>query len=221
MVVLSASMLCACSSIDDFYGGRPPPPGSGSSSSFGDRFRSMFGGATEAPATATMAPSPGASTEVECPRVDIRQGASTLMSNASNVEQSAMSLRYQATFGRTARECIVQGGTLSIKVGVQGRIIIGPAGGAGDTTVPLRVALVKEGVEPKTVWSKLYTVPVSVPPGQLNVPFTHVVEDMAVPMPSASDLDSYVIYVGFDPQGAAQERKPPARPAGRPRPKSG
>jgi hypothetical protein len=152
--------------------------------------------------------------------VDIRQGASTLMTNAPNSE-GAMSLRYQATFGRTARECIVQGGTLSIKVGVQGRVILGPAGGAGDTTVPLRVALVKEGIEPKTVWSKLYTVPVSVPPGQLNVPFTHVVEDMAVPMPSGSDLDSYVIYVGFDPQGAVQDKKPPGKPAARPRAKSG
>jgi hypothetical protein len=221
MAVLGASMLCACSSIDDFYGGRPPPPGSGSSSSFGERFRSMFGGATEAPASATMTPSPGASAEVDCPRVDIRQGASTLMSNASSADQSAMTLRYQATFGRTARECMVQGATLSIKVGVQGRIILGPAGGPGDTTVPLRVALVKEGIEPKTVWSKLYTVPVSVGPGQLNVPFTHVVEDMAVPMPSPSDLDHYIIYVGFDPQGAAQEKKLPGKPAGHSRAKSG
>jgi hypothetical protein len=219
LAVLGASMLCACSSTDDFFGGRPPPPSPGSSSSFGDRFRSMFGSSKEAPSTATMTPSPG-TTEVDCPRVDIRQGASTLMTNAPNSE-GAMSLRYQATFGRTARECIVQGGTLSIKLGVQGRVILGPAGDAGETTVPLRVALVKEGIEPKTVWSKLYTVSVSVPPGQLNVPFTHVVEDMAVPMPSGSDLDSYVIYVGFDPQGVVQEKKPPGKPAARPRAKSG
>jgi hypothetical protein len=207
--------------MDDFSGGRPPPPGAGTSSSFGDRFRSMFGSGNESPTAALPPAAPAAgSTEVDCPRVDIRQGASTLMSNAPNADQSAMTLRYQATFGRTARECSVQGGTLTIKVGVQGRVILGPAGGAGDTVVPVRLALVKEGVDPKTVWSKLYTVPVSVPTGQLNVPFTHVVEDMAVPMPSGSDLDSYVIYVGFDPQGLVQE-KTPAKPTGRPRAKSG
>ena len=60
------------------------------------------------------------------------------------------------------------------------------AGGPGEAMVPLRYALVKEGIEPKTIWSKLYMLPVQVPPGQPHVPFTHVVEDMAVPVPPAA-----------------------------------
>jgi hypothetical protein len=209
-------VLSACSSTDDFFGGRPPPPtGGGNSASFGDRFRNLFGSGSDA-ASAVMTPSPGATIEVDCPRVDIRQGASTLMMNASG-EPSALGLRYQATFGRTARECVASAGTLSIKVGVQGRVILGPAGAPGETSIPLRYALVREGVEPKTVWSKLYIVPVTIGAGQPNVPFTHVEEALTVPLPSGAELDNYVIYVGFDPQGMAAEKKPEKKPPPKPR----
>jgi hypothetical protein len=209
---IAAAVLSACSSTDDFFGGRPPPPATGAGSgSFGERFRNLFGSGSEASASAVMTPSPGAS-EVDCPRVDIRQGASTLVMASASGEPSALGLRYQATFGRTARECVASGGTLAIKVGVQGRVLLGPAGAPGETNIPLRYALVREGVEPKTIWSKLYIVPVTLGPGQPNVPFTHVEEAMTVPMPPPAELDQYVIYVGFDPQGLVQEKpKPPAR----------
>ena len=49
---------------------------------------------------------------------------------------------------------------MTIKLGVQGRIILGPGGGPGQVDVPLRFALVEEGMQPKTIWTKFYQVPV-------------------------------------------------------------
>ncbi|RAI42981.1 hypothetical protein [Rhodoplanes roseus] len=214
--LLAAGMVGACSSTDEFFNGQPAPPEKSSSTGFADRFRSLFGSSAEAQAAVPAQAQPGggstlSSLDVDCPSVDIRQGASTLQMNAPGSDQ-AMGLRYQATFGRTARQCTVSAGTLAIKIGVQGRLILGPAGGPGETQIPLRYALVKEGIEPKTIWSKLYMLPVQVPPGQPNVPFTHVAEDMVVPVPPPADLDHYVIYVGFDPQGAVHEKKPVRKP---------
>lgn len=207
--LLTVGALAACSSTDEFFSGQPAPPEK--SSGFADRFRSLFGSSSEAQAAAPA--QAGGTTlsalDVDCPPVDIRQGASTLQMTAPGSD-NAMALRYQATFGRTARQCSVNAGTLAIKIGVQGRLILGPAGGPGETMVPLRYALVKEGIEPTTIWSKLYMLPVAVPPGQPNVPFTHVAEDMAVPVPPGNDIEKYVIYVGFDPQGVTQEKKKPA-----------
>jgi hypothetical protein len=41
---------------------------------------------------------------------------------------------------------------------------------------------------------------------------------MTVPMPSSKDFDQYVIYVGFDPEGAAlEQKKKPARPPAKPK----
>ena len=42
-----------------------------------------------------------------------------------------MDLRYQATIIRTARECQVNSGVMTMKVGIEGRVITGPAGGPG------------------------------------------------------------------------------------------
>ena len=54
----------------------------------------------------------------------------------------------------------------------------------------------------------------TVPPGQTNVLFTHVEEEMTVPMPSAVEFDDYVIYVGYDPQGALEDEEETAGAAG-------
>ena len=188
----------------------------GDGTSFGDRFRQSL--TSGAPTAAAPASTTGATTNLEnCPNVDLRQDAGTLTINTNPKDPSAMQLRYQISVTQTARECANIAGNLNIRVGVQGRVVLGPAGGAGTIEVPLRYALVEEGPQPKTVYTKLYRVPVSVGEGQNNVSFTHIEEAISVPMPSPAVFDRYVIYVGFDPLGSAQDRQPakkrPSRPA--------
>src|SRR6516225_6143581 len=60
---------------------------------------------------------------------------------AKTTDPTAGDLRYQLSFGQTARECAVQGATMIVKVGVQGRVILGPMGGPGKVEVPLRYAV--------------------------------------------------------------------------------
>ena len=86
-------------------------------------------------------------------------------------DATAGDLRYQLSFGQTARECQVQGGTMSIKVGVQGRVILGPMGGPGQVDVPLRYAIVREGTQPRTVVTKFKRVHVVIGPDQTHVQF--------------------------------------------------
>ena len=77
----------------------------------------------------------------------MRTGAATLMigSKPGEGEPSALDLRYQGTIIRTARECHVNAGVMTMKVGIEGRVITGPAGGPGTVDVPLRIAVVQEG----------------------------------------------------------------------------
>jgi hypothetical protein len=122
--------LAGCST--DMFGSHAPTTTGSTSpwSGVGDFFR----GQPEKTAAASDAPSDN---NIDCPSVEIRQGASTYALNNEG-DQSALTLRMQATFGQSARECHVNAGMLSIKVGIQGRIILGPAGAPGDFTVPLR-----------------------------------------------------------------------------------
>jgi hypothetical protein len=194
-----ALTAAGCSSLGG--AATPAADATGSSRSFSDRMKdTLFGG----PAPNTPPPSAGASTDIDCPVVDVRQGASTLAVYGAG-EQAATNIRYQGTIGEYARECAVVGSNLNIKVGVQGRVILGPLGQPGTLDVPMRIALVQEGAAPKTIWTRLYKVPVTVPAGDSNVPFVQVEENLTVPKPSASDLASYVVYVGFD-QKALNER---------------
>jgi hypothetical protein len=179
--------------------------------------KSFFSGDSANLTTVAAQTTPGAPSAppIECPGVDYRQGAATLAVNSPGSENAALGLRYQASFVQTARECIVRGGALTIKVGVQGRIVVGPAGGPGQVSIPLRYALVREGLEPRTLWTKLFMVPVTIPDNQLNLPWLHVEEEMTVPLPPGDELEAYVVYIGFDPDGATPPK--PVKPAAKPK----
>jgi len=157
-----------------------------------------------------------------CPEVTVRPGAGTLLlgSKSSVGEIGAMDLRYQGTLVRFARECIPKAGIMTMKIGIEGRVITGPAGGPGTVDIPLRIAVVQEGINPKTITSKFARIQVGIAGAVDRVPFTHVDPDVSFPMPTrAADIDSYVVYVGFDPVGAQQDKKKPA-PKSKPKPKS-
>jgi hypothetical protein len=183
---------------------------SAGSRSLGDLFPS--GGSSSFASATPAAPGEPKFDPEDCPPIDIRQGASSLSINSANRDPALAGLRYQINVAQTARECRLEGGNLVIRVGMQARIIVGQAGGPGQIDIPVRYALVQEGVSPKTLWTKLYSVPAVVSEGQTNATVTHVEENLIVPMPSKSVLDAYVVYIGFDPLGAHQDKKkPPAK----------
>lgn len=174
---------------------------------FLDRMKNLFSFGSSNATAEKPQNSPTKAVDVACPDVDVRFGASTVTVHAKG-EEVATNVRYQATIAQMARECTSAGGNLAIKVGVQGRVLLGPQGGPGKLDVPLRIALVHEGPDPKTLWSKLYKVPVQIGQNEAQVNFVHVEEGLVVPMPAKpSDAEDYIIYIGFDPLGK-EEKKP-------------
>jgi hypothetical protein len=157
-------------------------------------------------------PAPQQQSDVECPQATIRTGASTWQLPAG---VSAPNVRYQASLGQIDRECAILGQTITAKVGVEGRLLVGPKGGPGKATVPIRIALVQEGPQPKSLWTKFYSVTVDVPAGQNQVTFAQVEDDLTFPLPPDRDLSKYVIYVGFDPKG--EPARPPAKGKAKPK----
>jgi hypothetical protein len=152
-----------------------------------------------------------AANDTPCPDIEVRSGASTLMvsNNPGAGEPNPLDVRYQGTFVRLARECHVNAGMLNIKVGVEGRVVTGPAGVPGTVNVPLRIAVVQDAIEQKTLVSHFATIPVTVSNAVDRVTFTHIDSEISFPAPKPIErVDTYVIYVGFDPLGAQQPRKP-------------
>jgi hypothetical protein len=231
VAVFFLALLASGCSGGSLLGTTPSAPAAGappasSSPSFTDKISGFFSRST---ATSQQSVA-GAAQEIDCPLINIRQGASTLTIGANSATASdtdstnngAMAVKYQGTFVRAARECALVAGNVVMKIGVEGRIIIGPAGGPGQVDVPLRIAVVDETpIRTKPILTKLIRIPVTVASATDNPTFTHIEEGVTFPMPP--DLDNYLVYIGFDPLAAAAQDhpKPAPKPKAKPTAKTG
>jgi hypothetical protein len=177
------------------------------SQSLGDRFKSLFGGGKSEEPGVTVAPE--AETDLSCPPVSIRAGASTYAVGLPGKPAVGNDLRFQATISRTARDCTIEGGQITARIGIQGRVIAGPAGNPPTVEVPIRVAVVQGGITERTIATKVFRTTVSMTEAS-SVPFSLVAEDVVYPVPPGATGDSYIFYIGFDPQALKPEPKPKA-----------
>jgi hypothetical protein len=175
-----------------------------SSQSLTDRFKSLFGGKSEEPAPEAPPSAPQSESDLSCPPVSIRAGASTYAVAAPGKQPVGNDLRYQATITRTARDCTRNGDQITARIGIQGRVIAGPAGNPPTVEIPLRVAVVQGGVQEKTIATKVYRTTVSMSEAGSD-PFSLVAEDVVYPVPPGATGDSYIFYIGFDPQALKPE----------------
>ena len=180
---------------------------SSSSPSISGRFSQLFGSKSQA--VGETAPPP-VDNELSCPSVSIRAGASTYAVAAPGKEAVGNDVRFQATITRTARDCTQNGGQITARIGILGRVIAGPAGAPSTVEIPLRVAVVQGGVQEKTIATKVYRTTVTMN-DEGSVPFSLVAEDVVYPVPPGATGVSYIFYIGFDPQALKPE--PPSRAA--------
>src|SRR5690348_14391985 len=117
-----------------------------SAQSLTDRFKSLFGGKSEEAPPPNPAAVPQDTGDLTCPPVTVRAGASTYAVGAPGKQPVGNDLRFQATISKMARECSVNGGVITARIGIQGRVIAGPAGAPASVQVPIRVAVVQGGV---------------------------------------------------------------------------
>jgi len=181
-----------------------------SAQSLTDRFKSLFGGKPDEPAQDAPAAAPSGPTENQiedsCPPVAIRAGASTFSVGVPGKQATGSDLRYQATIIKTARDCRLNGGDIVARIGIQGRVIAGPAGAPASVEIPMRVAVVQGGVNEKVIATKAYRTTVQMTE-DTSVPFTLVADDMVYPLAPGATGGSYIFYIGFDPQALGPEPK--------------
>ncbi len=181
----------------------PSPDSDSTIPTIGDRFNQLFGSKSQA---VGEAPPAADGAEVDCPVVKIRAGASTYAVAVPGKQPVGSDLRYQATITRTARDCRRSSGQIIARIGIQGRVIAGPAGSPAAVEIPLRVAVVRSGIHEQVMATKVYRTTVAMTE-DASVPFSLVGEDLAYSMPSGATSESYVFYIGFDPQAVTPEPK--------------
>ncbi len=131
-----------------------------------------------------------------CPEVLILEGTAASQAYAGTPPSSG-NLRYQYSLTDTARECSLEGDQLAIKIGVAGKVLLGPAGSPGSFNVPVRMAVLREQNN-APITSKLYRAEVTVPASATEADFTIVSEPLRVPFIQDHAEDDYTIKVGID-----------------------
>jgi hypothetical protein len=134
--------------------------------------------------------------DIDCPDVEVVPGGATSRAGG----QTNDSVRYQFDISDTARECDPQGNMFGLKVGVAGRLLIGPAGRPGAYSTSMHVQ-VKRDIDNKILFEKTYRISADTA-GADQAPYRLVTDPIPLPLTRARvDLD-YTVSVGLGAGGA-------------------
>lgn len=148
------------------------------------------------------APPPTASPS-GCPEITVLDGTGAQRVMANNAAGNA-GLRHQFSISDVARECQLSGNQMVVKVGVEGKVLLGPSGAPGTFDVPLRVAIV-DRVSEQPFLSKMYRVAASIPTGQTGTTYSLVADSLVVPFAAGRTAQDYSIKIGIDSSGRGGE----------------
>jgi hypothetical protein len=142
--------------------------------------------------------------DAECPQINVPIGASSYASYAG--EASPGNVRFQARIAQFARECVLNSdNTVTIRIGVDGLVILGEKGAPGTYPAPLQI-LIKDR-DGQVVFSQASSRSVTIAPGQTQGTFRVIDDSAKVPISAHRPLRSYEIIIGFQTKGAAPTRR--------------
>jgi hypothetical protein len=152
------------------------------------------------PASAPAAVDDPDQQELECPPVIISPGGAALRIGGG----SSDSVRSQITITDVARECARgPGGSVVVKLGAEGRVLVGPAGSAGALGATMRIE-VRNG--DKVLSSRAVRVGATVPSGQSQAAWAHVENGIQIPASAFTGGGDTDVFVTLN-AGAAEPRR--------------
>ena len=130
---------------------------------------------------------------VDCPTVTVSEGRAAIRSGGGD---DGASVRTQISIANVARECIERpDGSVVVKVGVEGRVLLGPGGSGNRFDAPVTFSLTRND---QPFVTKTQRASVTIPPGRYEQNFVVVQGDLVVP-PGTAEYD---IVVGLGEDGA-------------------
>ena len=177
-------LLSACSMGGMFGGGSAPSA---------DTQQLQNATATPAQIAAESPALPAIATQ--CPPIKVRPGAEAVFYYGKGKVGNPSDLQYQAVIDKQSRNCVVSNGLITVKMGVVGRLMLGPSGTQQSVDLPLRF-VVERGEA--ALFSQLYQLPVTVTPPAQASDFVKVVDNVQIPYVAGDDI---TIWVGFDSSG--------------------
>ena len=146
----------------------------------------------------------GANVAHGCPRFLVWSPGAHTTSYLAGREGDALAVLHRGEITKTARECKIAPGRVSVKYGFSGRVLLGPAGQTGRVTLPLRVFVSNASRQQVATQGAVVNVDVSV---GSPIGYFSQVQTVTFDIPQGTRPGEFEVFVGFD--------QPAALPRGR------
>jgi hypothetical protein len=133
-----------------------------------------------------------------CPRLSISPHGGHLTIYEDGRAGDGLAIMHRGEITKTARECQIEPGRVTVRYGFSGRVLLGPRGHAGNVKLPINVTVTdaKRAKVTGDVVSVDATVAVDNPIGYFST-----VRTVTFDIPEGTRPGEFEVFVGFD-QGA-------------------
>ncbi len=133
-----------------------------------------------------------------CPRLSISPRGNNLTIYEDGRAGDGLAIMHRGEITKTARECQIEPGRVTVKYGFSGRVLLGPRGKSGNVTLPINVVVTDSKREKITSDSMSVAVAVAV---ENPIGYFSAVRSVTFDIPEGSRPGEFELFVGFD-QGA-------------------
>jgi hypothetical protein len=130
-----------------------------------------------------------------CPRLSVSPHGGHLTIYEDGRAGDGLAIMHRGEITKTARECQIESGRVTVKYGFSGRVLLGPKGRAGFIAMPLTV-FVTDAKREKVVTAQVkIDVDVSL---DKPIGYFSIVRSVTFAVPEGSRPGEFEVYVGFD-----------------------
>lgn len=137
----------------------------------------------------------GADVAHGCPRFTIWTRDSNVTIYEAGRVGDGLAVMHRGEITKTARECNIENGRVTVKYGFSGRILLGPKGKSGNVQLPVNV-FVTDAKREKVANDKLrIDVPVAL---EKPIGYFSTVREVSFTIPEGARPGEYEVFVGFE-----------------------
>jgi hypothetical protein len=130
-----------------------------------------------------------------CPRFTIFSRDSNVTIYEQGRVGDALGVMHRGEITKTARECVVEGGRVTVKYGFSGRVLLGPRGKTGNVQLPLTV-FVTDAKRERVANDRLrIDVPVAL---DKPIGYFSTVREVTFTVPEGARAGEFEVFVGFE-----------------------
>jgi len=133
-----------------------------------------------------------------CPRLSISPRGTNLTIYEDGRAGDGLAIMHRGDITKTARECQLEPGRVTVRYGFSGRVLLGPRGRPGNITLPVNILVTDAKREKVTTDKMTVAVPVAV---DNPIGYFSAVRSLTFDVPEGSRPGEFEVFVGFD-QGA-------------------